>query len=185
VQDVGRRQREPSLIASITGQTMPDYPVDAERVYVAAIGVHSGLALGRRRPPHRIRRHAPGRGRSGAPIGRIPANAPDDCVHADQDSTVHPRNGDQVIAQSVASASWPAHQGSARSGAGGHTYSRTLHADARGQTILEHWVIHGAGLAWSGGSPAGSYTDQQGPDAAREMLRFFLEHRRAQAARPA
>jgi poly(3-hydroxybutyrate) depolymerase len=67
---------------------------------------------------------------------------------------------------------------------GGHAYSRTLHADARGQTILEQWVIHGNGHAWSGGSPAGSNTDPQGPDATREMLRFFLEHRHPHAARP-
>jgi poly(3-hydroxybutyrate) depolymerase len=101
--------------------------------------------------------------------------------HGDQDSTVHPRNGDWVIAQSRAT---PADlQTTVQRGRvpGGHAYSRTLHADARGQTILEQWVIHGAGHAWSGGSPAGSYTDPRGPDAAREMLRFFLEHP-AQAA---
>ena len=105
--------------------------------------------------------------------------------HGDQDSTVHPRNGDQVIAQSRASTTTGL-QTSVQHGRvpGGHAYSRTLHADARGQTILEQWVIHGAGHAWSGGSPAGSYTDPQGPDATREMLRFFLEHRHAQAARP-
>ena len=97
--------------------------------------------------------------------------------HGDQDTTVNPCNGDQVIAQS---------RGGLPTGLrtrvetgqvpGGHAYSRTLHADASGRPVLEHWVIRGAGHAWSGGSPAGSYTDPRGPDASREMLRFFLEH---------
>jgi poly(3-hydroxybutyrate) depolymerase len=103
--------------------------------------------------------------------------------HGDRDSTVHPRNGDQVVAQSASAVAGL--QTSVQRGRvpGGHAYSRTLHADARGQTVLEQWVVHGAGHAWSGGSPAGSYTDPRGPDAAREMLRFFLEHR-AKAAAP-
>ena len=54
--------------------------------------------------------------------------------------------------------------------------SRIFTADANGRAMLEQWCIHGAGHAWSGGSPAGSYTDPRGPDAAREMLRFFRDH---------
>ena len=58
----------------------------------------------------------------------------------------------------------------------GHSYTRTVHVDEAGRAFTEHWVIQGAGHAWSGGSAAGSYTDPHGPDATREMLRFFQEH---------
>jgi poly(3-hydroxybutyrate) depolymerase len=58
----------------------------------------------------------------------------------------------------------------------GHAYTRTVQTDASGRGIFEHWNIHGAGHARSGGSPAGSYNDPKGPDATKEMLRFLLEH---------
>jgi poly(3-hydroxybutyrate) depolymerase len=95
-----------------------------------------------------------------------------------RDTTVHPRNGDHVIARSMRTAK--THQTVQRGRVpGGHVYTRTIHTDADGRAIFEHWNIHGAGHAWSGGSPAGSYTDPRGPDAASEMLRFFLEHAHA------
>jgi poly(3-hydroxybutyrate) depolymerase len=88
---------------------------------------------------------------------------------------VHPTNGDQILEQSMRTTSTQknVHRGRVP---GGHAYTRTILTDASGRGIFEHWNIHGAGHAWSGGSPAGSYTDPRGPDATREMLRFFLEH---------
>ncbi|RLM48488.1 PHB depolymerase esterase, partial [Halobellus sp. Atlit-31R] len=48
-----------------------------------------------------------------------------------------------------------------------------VHHHDDGSVHAEHWVIHGAGHAWSGGNARGSYTDGKGPDASREMMRFF------------
>jgi poly(3-hydroxybutyrate) depolymerase len=61
-------------------------------------------------------------------------------------------------------------------------YTRTVRRDASGRAVLEQWVLHGTAHAWSGGDPAGSFTDARGPDASREMVRFFLSH--AGAANP-
>jgi poly(3-hydroxybutyrate) depolymerase len=101
--------------------------------------------------------------------------------HGDRDSTVHPRNGEAVVARAA-----PAEglQTRIETGAvpGGHGWQRTLQCDADGRTLAEHWLIHGAGHAWSGGGPAGSFTDPRGPDATAEMLRFFLAHPHAAPA---
>jgi poly(hydroxyalkanoate) depolymerase family esterase len=189
--DQQRGRGEPSLIAGITRQIMDDYSVDPKRVYVgglsagaaaatyndlyAAIGIHSGLACGVATdlPSALVAMRQGGSGHKAISDDRPPV--PTIVFHGDRDTTVHPNNGDQILEQSVKTmrARKKVNRGQVP---GGHAYTRTILSDASGRTMLEHWNIHGAGHAWSGGSPAGSYTDPRGPDATREMLRFFLEH---------
>jgi poly(hydroxyalkanoate) depolymerase family esterase len=204
--DQRRGQGEPSLIAGITRQVMHDYAVDPQRVYIgglsagaataavmgatypdlyAAIGVHSGLAFGAANDiPSAF---------AAMQQGVLSASRPGDAsvlgdgsviptivFHGDQDAVVHPRNGDHFIAQeTIAKLQKKVQRGQVPAG---HSYTRTIYTDTSGRTIFEHWDIHGAGHAWAGGNPAGSYTDPQGPDAASEMLRFFLDHTGPMAA---
>jgi poly(hydroxyalkanoate) depolymerase family esterase len=198
--DQQRDAGEPSLIAGITREVMRDYAVDPRRVYVAglsaggaaaavmgeaypdlyaAIGVHSGLACGAardmpsafaamQRGTADFAHRAGGATQSGARSRIVPAIV----FLGDGDATVNPRNGDAVVAQSARAAALS----EAGRVPGGHAFRRTRQVDANGQTMIEQRVIHGAGHAWFGGSPAGSYTDPRGPDATAEMVRFFLEH---------
>ena len=66
-----------------------------------------------------------------------------------------------------------ARDGGARIRSGGYTYTRTIIKGADGSVVAEQWLVHGAGHAWFGGHPSGSYTDPAGPDASEHMLRFF------------
>ncbi|MGR4069043.1 extracellular catalytic domain type 1 short-chain-length polyhydroxyalkanoate depolymerase [Billgrantia sp. C5P2] len=160
----------------------------------AAVGVHSGL-------PHGVARSLPdalgamqgGTGpmanassaRVSASLSRVPAIV----FHGDRDTTVHPSNADRVAAQYAASRAAGEVENGRKGSAGktvergqvphGYAYTQTRHQDADGRSCLEQWVIHGAGHAWSGGDARGSYTDPKGPDAAKEMLRFFNAHAKA------
>jgi poly(3-hydroxybutyrate) depolymerase len=143
--------------------------------------VHSGLACGAARDLPSAFAAMQGKGHATNRSGRTKKSEDDRRIvptivfHGDQDTTVSPCNGDQVIAQSGMTADLRVNVQQGRS-PNGRGYSRMLHSDASGSALLEQWIVRGAGHAWSGGSPAGSYTDPLGPDASREMLRFFLEH---------
>jgi poly(hydroxyalkanoate) depolymerase family esterase len=203
--DQQRDQGEPSLIAGITREIMRDFAVEPGRVYIAglsaggaaaaimgatypdlyaAIGVHSGLACGAasdmpsafaamKQGGSAATKGTRGRSRSASVVPTI-------VFHGDRDTTVNPINGDEVVAQAKASADLRASVNRGQS-AEGMSYTCTVHTGAAGQAVVEQWVLHGAGHAWSGGSPAGSYTDARGPDASREMMRFFLQHSTATA----
>ena len=194
--DQQRGRGEPSLIAGITRQIMDDYSIDRQRVYVgglsagaaaaavlgatyndlyAAIGIHSGLACGVATdlPSALAAMRLGTSGRQAISDGRPPV--PTIIFHGDRDATVHPDNGGHIFEQSARKMRTheKVYDGQVP---GGHAYTRTILSDSSGRARLEHWNIHGAGHAWSGGSSSGSYTDPRGPDATREMLRFFLEH---------
>jgi poly(hydroxyalkanoate) depolymerase family esterase len=188
--DQRRDQGEPAIIAGMTREVQKRHGIDARKIYVAglsaggamaavvgeaypdlyaAIGVHSGLAVG---SAHDVpSAFAAMRGMPSSSPGGSSRAVPIIVFHGDRDTTVHPRNADQVIS-GAASSKKAVDRGQVP---GGHAYTRTVHSDPAGRVMVEHWLVHGAGHAWSGGSPHGSYTDPKGPDAAREMRRFFDE----------
>ncbi|MBK5965898.1 PHB depolymerase esterase [Thiocystis minor] len=206
--DQQRGLGEPSIIAELTRQVMMSHGIDPERVYVAglsaggamaitlavaypdlyaAVGVHSGL-------PHAAAHDllsAVGAMRQGAIRSgwSLPPDAgrafPAIVFHGDCDTTVHPANAAQVIAQARAHPfetdrlSFPEDELRVEQGRipGGYAFTRTRYQDSEGHSKAILWIVHGAGHGWFGGSAAGSYTEPRGPDASREMLRFFAGQR--------
>jgi poly(3-hydroxybutyrate) depolymerase len=91
-------------------------------------------------------------------------------------------NGDAVIAGALRGVDAVAERIAAVDATGKRRARRTVWrgtgASADAPTLAEQWLVEGTAHAWSGGAPVGSYTDPDGPDASREMLRFFLAHPR-------
>ncbi len=198
---------EPAIIAGITSEIIADYDVDPARVFVAglsaggamaavmgatypdlyaAVGVHSGLpyrsaadlpsafaamrGLVWQRGRHS--RKTRGTGHDSRPIRTI-------VFHGDADNIVHPSNAALVEAERTSDS---VERAEVRHDAI-RAHTRTVTRDKTGAVVVEHWLVHGSGHAWSGGSPDGTYTDPQGPDASQEMLRFFFEEQSVAMAR--
>lgn len=195
---------EPSIIADITKYIIATYDVDPAHVFVAglsaggamaavmgatypdlyaAVGVHSGL-------PYRSATDLPSAfaamrgdvGPRGLPSRKSLSAANDGprirtiVFHGNADNIVHPSNAANIVGAAKEDES--IERAEARySGVRPHT--RTVTRDKTGAVVVEQWLIHGSGHAWSGGSQDGTYTDPHGPDASSEMVRFFLEERPA------
>jgi len=198
-----RGKGEPAIIAGITREIVSSYDVDPDRVFIAglsaggamavvmaatypdiyaAVGVHSGLPYrsatdlpsafaamrGDARPRGRVSRKS--RGSADATPRRRTI-----VFHGDADKIVHPSNAEGITAPhrlgDRVDRSEVRHSAGRRS-------TRSVTRDKGGVAIVEQWLVHGGGHAWSGGSPDGTYTDPNGPDASREILRFFFEEGR-------
>ena len=172
-----------AAMAVVMGETYPDL--------FAGVGAHSGLPFGSAQDVPSAMATMKG-GRSGMPgLKDLPARpaasqrAATRCVptivfHGDRDHTVQQSNAAEIVKQAVNAQQTAAGggqlTGSIQTGeARGRRYTRTVHTNASGQKVIESWVLHGAGHAWSGGDARGSYADGTGPDASAEMVRFFLE----------
>ncbi|HYR06552.1 MAG TPA: PHB depolymerase family esterase [Longimicrobium sp.] len=193
---------EAAIIAGITREVMGRYTVDPARVYIggvsaggimavntaashpdlyAAVGVHSGTAYGAATDlPSALAAMRSGPANPDALVE--PARAilraagrdwlPIIVFHGAADAVVNAENGRRLASQ------WAV--------AGGAKDFLRSEEEIGGLTVVkdrfgpatELWIVQGLGHAWSGGSPEGTYTDARGPDASREMLRFFLSHPR-------
>ena len=165
--DQRRDGGEPSLIAGITRDVIARYNVDPRRVYIAglsaggamaaimghaypdlyaAIGVHSGLPYAAARDISSALAAMRGRGYGPDPrCGESTSPAvPTIVFHGDADTTVHPRNGEHRVTAALA------RQTVENGEESGRRYTRTTQTDSSGKPALEHWLVHGAGHAWSG-----------------------------------
>jgi poly(hydroxyalkanoate) depolymerase family esterase len=185
---------EPEIIAGLTRKVLAEFDIPEGNTYLAglsaggamaavlgsnyptlysAVGIHSGLAY---KSAHDTKTaFAAMRGVNQGPAhGLVRKDLQPRLIvfHGSADQTVAPTNATQLWHDAV------------RSKGRGEVVELTL--SVGGRTIdrrifktgdvgsVEEWIIHGAGHAWSGGNPKGSFTDPSGPNASAEMVRFFL-----------
>src|SRR4029079_13628357 len=176
---------EPSIIAGLTKEMCAGYGMDPRRVFVAglsaggamaavmgatypdvyaAIGIHSGLAY--KSATDVASAFAAMRGGAGVQVRQRKARAAVTngprlrtiVFHGDADRIVHPSNAAKIV-ESQGGKGDRAER--AKASSAGRSDIRTIPRDKSGSAVVEHWLIHGSGHAWSGGSPDGTYTDPQ------------------------
>lgn len=209
--DKAHQQRDggdAGLIAGATREVVGEFAIPADNVFVAglsagaamavvlgniypdlyaAVGCHSGLphgCAGDTATALQVMRNGVSMQDAAVLTGSA---VPVIVFHGDNDQTVHFANGHTVVEHSLSAACANDAQGPAavkETGVSqGRDFTRVVHRNAGGTVLAEHWVIHGAGHAWSGGNSRGSYADEKGPSASEEMLRFFRDVRQVRQER--
>ncbi len=195
-EDQSRDGGEPHIIAELTRALMAEYGI-TNQVFVAglsaggamaavmaaaypeiyeAAGIHSGLpyrsahdvssALGAMRGDLRMsKRHVP----ASRAVRQI-------VIHGSRDHTVVPGNAEALM-KAAAASHGKAAKIERQFTAGSRRVALTEFLDSNETPVVETWLIDGAGHYWIGGDPKGSYAKPEGPNASREMMRFFLKRR--------
>lgn len=202
--DPAHQQRgsgEPAIIAGITNSLVEEFDLDRNKIFVAglsaggamaaimgetypdlycAVGVHSGLAYGSANDV--MSAFAAMGGKAPRPAAKrvkqsgISEKNPRTIIfHGTADKTVHPVNAERIVSGGQSAMTDAGDEREYSLKGDGYEGTRSVIADSQGKPRLESWLIDGAGHAWSGGNPKGSYTVADGPDASAEMVRFFLE----------
>ena len=169
-------------MASVMGATYPN-------VY-AAIGVASGCEYAAGAPCAGWRSADPEQAGLLArrAMGSHARPLPVVVFQGDMDTTVPPVNAGQLVRQWQVTADW-ADDGAANGSvprrarklsfarrSGRRTASVARYADGRRRELVQRWLVHGMGHAWSGGCSCAAYSYPGGPDASRAMYAFFMKH---------
>jgi poly(hydroxyalkanoate) depolymerase family esterase len=192
---------EPAILAGLTRALMAEFALQRSQVFLAglsaggamaavlaashgdlfdAVAIHSGLPAGRARSAAGALALMRGEG-AGSPGARQPAPPAGPPVRmivfqGSADRTVHPRNALELVAAATPPGADLVRRETTGSAAG-RRYSRSRVIAADGTCVVESWLVHDAGHAWSGGAAEAAFSDPRGPDATAAMLRFFLSPR--------
>jgi poly(hydroxyalkanoate) depolymerase family esterase len=208
-QDRKKYEGDGARIVALVRQVVREHRIDPKRVYVAglsaggamaavigrdypdvfaALGVHSGVPAGIAHDllsALRLMSRGPRTGELGATAlnGTGAPTIASIVFHGDRDGTVNPSNGAAIhTAPGGGRLRWfrrRPRKAVTQPNGSHHGFTRSVTYGANDVTERELWIIHGAGHAWAGGQKWRKFADSDGPDASREMVRFFLQHRLA------
>lgn len=150
----------------------------------AAIAAHSGVPYGAAEGEGKAEAVLAGAGPSATELSRrlreaVPTGAslpPLLAIHGTADQLVSPENTRRLVSTWLAASrdGSPEPDREVRGGEEGDGYPYLRRRwGGTGRDRVEAWLVDGLGHAWSGGSPEGTWTDPQGPDATRVVLDFF------------
>jgi poly(hydroxyalkanoate) depolymerase family esterase len=194
-----RGSGEPAVLSALAQEIAREFKIAPDRTFVAGLsaggamadvlasthpdvfagaGIHSGLphgaacdlvsAFGAMKGGPAVPRQS---GQAGG--GRAPAIRKI-IFHGAADGTVNASNGLQILHQ-IRRDRRDVAEMTTDTTVNGRRVTRTTLDGPDGTALAEHWLVHGIGHAWSGGDQGGSFVEAAGPDASREMIRFFLQ----------